>query len=127
MALWIRHNHHADREQWELARQLLHQALDLLDHWPPSTRGLFHLSAAWLFATRDRDPAAARHHFDLASKPGLLARDELAAVEAAVLFAEGRTADALAAASRAEATLASKPPGPAAPAREFLQTLRQSA
>ncbi len=74
MALWIRHNHHADREQWELARTLLHQALDLLDHWPASTRGLLHLSAAFLFATRDRDPAAARHHFTLAAKPGLLDR-----------------------------------------------------
>lgn len=127
MALWIRHNHHADREQWDLARTLLHQALDLLDHWPASTRGLLHLSAAFLFATRDRDPAAARHHFTLAAKPGLLSRDDLAPIEAAVLAAEGRRDEALAAADRAETALASKPPGPAAPAREFLQTLRQSA
>ena len=126
MALWLRHNHHADREEWDSARDLLHQALALLDHWPAPTRGILHLAAAYFFATRDLDPAAARHHFDLAAKPGLRGRDDLAVVETAVLLAEGRRDEALAAADRAEAALASTPPGPAAPAREFLQTLRQS-
>jgi hypothetical protein len=124
MALWLRHNHHADREQWTEARATLDAALDNAGHWPASARGLIHLSAAYFHAAHAGDAAAARLHLEKARQPGLLSRDELHLVEAAVLRAEGRHQEALEAAARAEQALAGKSEGAAAPAREFLQTLR---
>lgn len=126
-ALWLRHSYHADREDWAEARATLDAALASLCHWPPPARGILHLAAAFFFATHAEDAAAAREHFDLARKPGLLPRNELHLIEAAVLQAEGRHDEARLAAARAEASLASKPPGAAAPAREYLEALRQSA
>jgi hypothetical protein len=124
MACLVWHIWHADKREWESAQLWLERALSHAGDMPASMLPILYLAAADYYARHGADKLLARQYFDLAQRPGLHDPDDMYAVRAAVLIAEGRAAEALLDIDLAEQKLRFKPPAMAQCRREDLDELR---
>jgi hypothetical protein len=120
--LW--HIWYSDKREFALAQQWLERALLCADAMPVPARPILYLAAANHYARHGADKALARHYFDLAQKPGLHNADDMHAVRAAVLIAEGRASEAEPELDIAEQKLRHKAPAIAQWMREDIGELR---
>jgi hypothetical protein len=124
MACIVWHMWHTDRREFEPARMWLERALTHAGAVPDATLPILYLAAADYYARHGEDQALARQYFDLAQKPGLHDTNDMHAVRAAVLIAEGRTEEARPELDIAEQKLRLKPPAMAEWMREDIDELR---
>jgi hypothetical protein len=122
----LRYLWHADRSESSFAAVWLERALDNIQAYPEAMRPAVYCAAASHYARHSDDAAKARQYMDLAEGPGLQNRKALHSIRAAVLIAEGRTAEAVKELDQAEADLTGKPSSLAEAAREDLAELRES-
>jgi len=120
----LRYIWHIDRREWEPAREWLERGLANIESLPKSMQGRFYAAAAGFYARHGNDSAAARHYLNLTMKPGLHNANEMHAITASVLIAEGRKQEAQTELDLAAATLRSKPARLAAALQEELDELR---
>lgn len=124
MACLLRYLWHSDKREWEPAQMWLERALTHADEMPRSTLPILYLAAANYYARHGADKVLARQYFDLAQGPGLHDPDDVHAVRAAVLIAEGRAAEARLDMDLVEQKLVLKPPAIAPWMREDIDELR---
>lgn len=125
-ARWLLHSWHMDREEWDLAETAISEALQRAGHLSPSIRPLIHASAALHYA-RCGHPETARAHLEQTSASTFLKPADRDAIEAAVLAAEARSAEALQLAARAEARFAGRADIQALLYREIIEDVRRRA
>lgn len=105
MAKWLRHSYHYDREENDLARQWLEQALSEEKYMSPAARPILYLSAADFHARVTQDVTTAREYLEKAKAPGFMTDETRALTEAAVLLLEGKKDEARLAIERGRAML----------------------
>jgi hypothetical protein len=105
MAKWLRYSYHFDREENDLARQWLDQALSEEKYMSSAARPILYLSAADFHAHVTQDVTTAREYLEKAKAPGFMTDETRALTEAAVLLLEGKMDEARLAIERGRAML----------------------
>lgn len=90
-------------------------------------RSGFYMAAAYFYARQLKDATTARTHFNKAEGPGVHQKSDLHIVRAAVLLAEGRSAEALPELDLAVASLRNKAPSATEPLHEDIAAMRNAA
>ena len=123
----LRHLWKADLREWDAAQASLERCLAQIECLAPPMRSGFYMAAAYFYARQLNDATTARTHFNKAEGPGVHQKSDLHIVRAAVLLAEGRSAEALPELDLAVASLRNKAPSATEPLHEDIAAMRNAA